>query len=379
MNELQTLSSQCADDIRERIEAMMFLDTSKKPVYISMMFPGITLPSHEWNQGDKAGFYVFMDAVPRISHIYQDSGCRVSSEYAKILQADLPKAPPLSDEDRKSLAQALLYMKENRKEYGALQFRLQEAELNYYRMKKLKNRELEAEYRNQAKELRWQNKDFIRAYEVHRNIVLKLNKENQYTIQYRMAKDVFDNSALEDGIYELLTFPQITGGTKDLQWSGMKIDLEQQVQMNLPGHEAGGRRTVSISFDFCRVKVLRPWLYLDLLSCREARLRRHGKYNISSGTLKGPNSGTMPLIVTDLFIARNVSITGYFTKREREYYFEGSGKSFGPFLLGENRMQSGAVCGIERSEVMLTSIAAFTPQIIGVGSLTVPPFPHESA
>lgn len=376
MNELQILSSQCADEIRERIEAMIFLDISRKPVYVSMMFPGLTLPSHEWSQGDKAAFYVFMDAIPRVSPVYQDSGCRVSAEYLKILQADLPKAPPLSDDERRSLAQALLYIRENRTEYGTLQFKLQEAELNYYRMKKLKDKEKEEEYRSQKKELRWQNKDFIKAYEDQRNIVLKLNKENQDTIQYQMAKEVFESSALEEGIYELMTFPRITGGTKELNWNNMKLNLEQQMGITLPGQEAGGRRSVSISFEFCRVKVLRPWLYLDLLSCREARLRRHRKYDISSGAPHSPNPGTMPLIAADLFLARHVSIEGYFTKQEREYYSDGTGKSFGPFLLGESRMQERYKT--DKSEIMLTCMTAPSPQIIGVGSLTVPAFPHES-
>ena len=80
-----------------------------------------------------------------------------------------------------------------------------------------------------------------------------------------------------------------------------------------------------------RIQITRPWMELGIFKSHSWRLPSLGNFStISTGNPADPSPGIMPLIVTGLLLARNLSATGSWDPDAKA---KGLPKSLGPFAL----------------------------------------------
>jgi hypothetical protein len=92
----------------------------------------------------------------------------------------------------------------------------------------------------------------------------------------------------------------------------------------------------SVSFQFCRVNIDRPWLKLALLNNKNWYM-----YNTVSGEYStgraDENSGIFPLLPISFIVIRNLKITANWSNDDKTMF--NNSISFGPFDLSEGKMQ----------------------------------------
>lgn len=138
-------------------------------------------------------------------------------------------------------------------------------------------------------------------------------------------------------------------------------------------HSDSETNIVGIQMEIAAVRIERPWLNETLFALDGWKISGHKKAHISDGTFiteqgKKHNEGIMPLIPKYMLIARNVTLTGTFSKDLQERINKettaGASIGVGPFNvkgnfeLKENKNNVDSSC--DDSSITIT-----TPQIIG--------------
>ncbi|XOK10758.1 hypothetical protein ACI6PO_10590 [Agrobacterium tumefaciens] len=149
-------------------------------------------------------------------------------------------------------------------------------------------------------------------------------------------------------------------------------------------HEASENTDIELKFEFLRVRVLRPWLVPDVLRYRfwtyksafGYRLVSEG-YTPGTTTPIGPN-GLMPVLPTDIIVARNVTISASFSDSERKFAqdtISGSvGGGWGPFRA-KGSYQSTTTKEDVVGSFDGTTLRIANPQIIGMMGILLPKTP----
>ena len=73
--------------------------------------------------------------------------------------------------------------------------------------------------------------------------------------------------------------------------------------------ETGDSRDVKISFKVRSVQIDRPWLDLSVLKMQNYKIPGEGPGSWSSGELESSNTGSCPLITTQMIVAKDIKIT----------------------------------------------------------------------
>lgn len=176
-------------------------------------------------------------------------------------------------------------------------------------------------------------------------------------------------------------------------WSGsmgLNFGLFKRVSAGASGshveeYEKSENTDIELKFEFMRVRVYRPWLVPDLFDYRYWTYKKEFGYReISSGFNPGSTEpigprGIMPVLPTDLVVARNVSISAAFNERERKFIhdtIEGSiYGGWGPFSSkGSYKTESSQ----EDVKALFdeTTLQIANPQIIGFLGTLLPKSPN---
>lgn len=125
-----------------------------------------------------------------------------------------------------------------------------------------------------------------------------------------------------------------------------------------------------ISAHIQRVEILRPWLDQELLRSRTWKLANSCPFKaLSSGQATG-DPGVMPYLPTALLLAKDLEISGNWSRQELEKMASGSG-TIGPFALGGSKVK---VTLVERAGSL--SLKADGVQVIGYLCEVLPKSPN---
>jgi len=137
---------------------------------------------------------------------------------------------------------------------------------------------------------------------------------------------------------------------------------------------------LSVSFDFLRCEVQRPWLkesLFSLLGYRVAGIPQHG---FSTGDIAPTNKGTAPLIAKSLVLVQNVKISADWSQTDTSTITNSMTSSgsvgWGPFSVSAS-YSSGSGESHFKSTFDGRTLTIPDPQIVGVISSVVPPSPPE--
>ena len=149
-------------------------------------------------------------------------------------------------------------------------------------------------------------------------------------------------------------------------------------------HEASEDTDIELKFEYLRVRVLRPWLIPDVFRYRFWTYKSAFGYRlVSEGYVPGTTTpigptGLMPVLPTDVVIARNVTISASFSASERKFAqdtISGSvGGGWGPFRA------KGSYQSTTKKEDVVgsfdgTTLRIANPQIIGMMGILLPKTP----
>ena len=154
-------------------------------------------------------------------------------------------------------------------------------------------------------------------------------------------------------------------------------------------HQQSSVSTVSLKFDYLRVRIFRPWLVEDVFGYRFWQWRRpFCDGPISDGGNLGINPpvrpiGRMPVLPRYLIVVRNVEITGTFSSAEQSFYSSqiqsSASVGWGPFSVSGSYRES------TQSRYVHASFDGVTfriqqPQVIARTGLLLPrsPNPNQS-
>lgn len=160
------------------------------------------------------------------------------------------------------------------------------------------------------------------------------------------------------------------------------------------GGSAGGGSTyqrresessdVTVSFDYLRVRIARPWLLRDVFSYRWWTWKAtHGYAVISDGgqmQLQPPVRpvGQMPVLPTHMILARNVRVSAAFSQADEttiaSHFRAGASFGFGPFSLSGSYAESNSRHNANSTRSGGT-FAVDTPQIIAYTGILLPACP----
>lgn len=95
---------------------------------------------------------------------------------------------------------------------------------------------------------------------------------------------------------------------------------------------------LSLSFQFARVDIRRPWLKENLFSTTGWSVEGRGKSAYSNGRLDSSNTGVFPLLPVAFIVARNVRATAKWSTYDKQVFSQtfqgGGGIRIGPFSFG---------------------------------------------
>jgi hypothetical protein len=138
---------------------------------------------------------------------------------------------------------------------------------------------------------------------------------------------------------------------------------------------AGWSSTMILKVEVKRVNVSRPWMDPSIFSAHTWLLKETTGFRVvSSGNPADKDPGPMPIMVTGILLARNLSLTGY----QASLNAEGSARipdRMGPFDLGGFQAGKKALNRLITSSSAGTSITVAEPQIIAFFCQVVPKSP----
>lgn len=341
-------------------------DSRTENTLLSIMLPGVSMGASQTREC--SSLYVLADIIPAVSKAYSPSGHRVSSEYKRILDANLPLSPPLSAADQRRLDAANAYILQNHRQYCELVYQINTA-LTLYNMARRDHAPAEAEYRERVRTLRRQGQHVIEAYRQHLAITEQLGGPTGSADKFRTAQSLFELNEYDHGIYSVRFLPDIESIPDALAWAGIERTIQERDTREFS--EWGG--SFSLRFQVSKILISRDWLDLGLLSCKEAYLPGMGKYSVSNGTLEGAANCAMPLIPTELIFARNIEVTRMVYRISADPPAET--ESLGPFLLKQARVER---LPAQNGEAAREKLIAQDVQMIAVRSIITPAFPHIS-
>lgn len=141
---------------------------------------------------------------------------------------------------------------------------------------------------------------------------------------------------------------------------------------------------IELKFEYLRVKIIRPWLIADVFNYRFWTYRKaFGFRQISEGYRSGSASplgpqGLMPVLPTDIVVARHVSISSSFSDEEKKFIRETLSGSisggYGPFSC-----RGSYSTATEKEEFKgifdETTLTIANPQVIGYLGILIPRSP----
>jgi len=122
-----------------------------------------------------------------------------------------------------------------------------------------------------------------------------------------------------------------------------------------------GSPGMTLTVQIKRVKIVRPWMDTAIFSTHNWRLREGADFSlVSSGAPDGPEPGPMPVLVTGILLARQLSLTGFSGRRQGALPAHlGPFALKGPQAAGKLRSDGGA--GIQMPD---PQIIAFFCQVV---------------
>lgn len=341
-------------------------DSRTANTLLCFMLPGISMGASLTR--DPSSLYLLADAIPAASKVYSPSGHRISTEYQRILNAKLPLSPPLPAADQARLNAANAYILQNHRQYCDFVFQINTT-LALYNIARRDHGPAEAQYREKLRTLRREGQNIIQLYEQQLQVAERLGGPTGWANKFRTVQTLFDLNRCYDGIYSVRFLPDVDAIPHELAW--VNVELASQVRDAREISELGG--SFSLRFQVSRIIITRDWLDLGLFACKDAYLSGMKKYSVSTGTLEGSRDCAMPLIPTELLLARNVEVirTAYEISADPSPKKE----SLGPFLLKQAQMerfptQNGKAC--------CEKLTAPDVQIIAIRNILTPAFPHQS-
>lgn len=121
-----------------------------------------------------------------------------------------------------------------------------------------------------------------------------------------------------------------------------RIMLENIIKSQLPSSPASTEsNNFSVSFNFCRVSIDRPWLNLGLLRLPNWYIYDTNSNLFSNGSADS-NTGIFPLLTTSFIVIKNLKITANWSDIDKNNI--SNGISFGPFdirkgILNQNTLE----------------------------------------
>ena len=366
------------------------------------------------NEADNNQLYVQSNALDvnlNASFVYRLKAEKVSRVWQDIINNEThPNANDPNTEIQKALLEA--YLKEHRKKYYELLLAFLGAEADWQNMQATNPGDPKGPVIQAKRDAASQDfQDVAIDYEKNLNAlqVLKDNDPNKFWADAGAAidKNWRPNAKAPKGrFYPAFLEPPVsawaTGGgftachfdSTDNQWNsfssstswsgGISVSwglfsfgasASESHQTTSSDHEFN--KTV-IDFELMRVRVNRDsWFDPALITTRSWKWKNNQANPLCDGA--NPPDGLMPLIVTEVLVARNVKIVGDFSKETaswtRDQVTAGGSIGFGPFSIGGS--YSSDVQTARKTTVGEDgSISAPDPQIIGFFASVLPNVPN---
>jgi hypothetical protein len=339
-------------------------------------------------------FYLWdlVDQVPRPTRLYQPSGQRVSEVFRRLLEtAEMAGRQDQALRAKGQNAEMLLYDRYRPGQFTAEYSRYVDCEAAVaVAQDALASAQVEARAAGNplapdrlraledalaAARLDWEQKG-SRARIAGALATLKKLYERNANVYFHGLTENLGKAELQ-GSYQADFYPDARRWLSNTGWQPWVFrasDLQgpppqEAVPLGLAAAPAGPAapawtRTLMLQVELKHILVRRPWLDLAVFTNRAWRLGPGAGFTaVSTGSLEDPQPGPMPLVVTGLLLARNLTL------RWSGDAGQAPGQ-VGPFRLAA----SGRAARVEKSTAG-ASLSAPDPQIVGFFCLVVPRSP----
>jgi hypothetical protein len=361
--------------------------------FLILANPGIGITEAELQ--DTYEISALVDQIPALSMAYSQSGFLCSEIYGNVLdRAQTTKFQKMADRERAIAARLVLFDKSRPGQATAAYAAYLQYESDYVAALDAKGI-AEAEYRSSGAPVpggleqavatalkNWRDlghKEKIETAEAD----LQAFFDTSTRILFQGLKTQFLNSEVEGRKrtwHPVLTHPPLKQWLTGPGWRIWRFHVAD-ARRSLPKEGAlpplqgfqpdaiPPRTSLDLSVEVKRVTIARPWMDMGIFSAHTWFLPAEDAYSaISAGDLRAKNPGVMPIVVTGLLLARNLTLTGS--------SFDKTPARVGPFAVKLMALPGRPAPASKHAKTNPdATISAPDPQIIGFFCQTVPKSP----
>lgn len=316
---------------------------------VALQFPGLPVDASEYGENDVPdSLRTMLDTGVNMQAVYQPTGSRLFSLFGQILNnTEVPSGRELSKEEKTRLKIAETYLTNNQREYQRYYNQYLEIQAAFQeeknrgkrtalqiRMKQI-NQEWEAHgkqkynaYSNVVRELHTSSpaayfRSVLDGYEIYMDADMDLSPSKWYLTQDELSwtsmEFVADSSEHSDSsrtesasktIEEFYRSPDVWSTIAG--WFGIRRGVTVTKEINeivQKANDAFSSSGMRMTWKMLPVFVERPWLDLNVLAVKGAKMAGIAPGAFSSGELSTNNRGTFPGYITAFIVAKNIEMT----------------------------------------------------------------------
>lgn len=316
---------------------------------VVLQFPGLPVDASEFGEdGVPDSLRTMLDTGVNMQAVYQPAGSRLFSLFGQILyNTEVPSGKELSREEKTRLKIAETYLANNQREYQRYYNQYLEIQAAFQaaknrgertalqiRMKQI-NQEWDAhgkqkynDYSNVVRELHTSSpaayfRSVLDDYEMYMDADMNLTPSTWYLTQDKLswtsmefAADSSEHSAsgrTESTNKTIEAFYQSPDVWSTIAgWFGIRRGVTVTTEMNeivQKANDAFSSSGMRMTWKMMPVFVERPWLDLNVLAVKGAKMAGIAPGAFSSGELSVNNRGTFPGYITAFIVAKDIEMT----------------------------------------------------------------------